>query len=113
MEGFFYITCGADEEERIIDRFASRYGWTIPEIMDLDARDLHRMYRQIRIEERRTQAREQWLVMLPMMLKKEMKFMTYEDYWDRVSGQSIDTRPAEEILAEVAQIRAEFAREGG
>lgn len=113
MEGFFYITCGADEEERIIDRFASRYGWTIDEILDLGAGDLYRMYRQIRIEERRTQAREQWLVMLPMMLKKEMRFISYEDYWDRVSGQSIDTRPAEEILAEVEEIRSELEKEGG
>lgn len=71
------------------------------------------MYRQIRIEERRTQAREQWLSMLPMMIKKEVKYMSWEDYWDRVSGATYDTRPAEEILAEVTQIREEFAREGG
>lgn len=49
----------------------------------------------------------------PYMIRKDIKFMSWEDYWDRVSGQNIDLRPASEILAEVAEIREEFAKEGG
>ena len=81
--------------------------------MDLSAGDLSRMYRQIRIEDRRKEAREYYLAQYPYMIRKDIKYMSWEDYWDRVSGQNIDLRPASEILAEVAEIREEFAKEGG
>ena len=46
--------------------------------------------------------------MLPMMASKVLKFMSFEEYYDQVSGRNIDLRPDEEILAEVEAIRKEM-----
>ena len=108
MEGFFLFACGSDSEDEIIDRFAARYGWTVSEILDLDLVRRSGLYTTIRSETRKREAREQWLSMLPMMASKVLKFMSFEEYYDQVSGRNIDLRPDEEILAEVEAIRKEM-----
>lgn len=65
----------------------------------------------IRRETRKEEAREQWIAMLPMMASKMLKFMSFEEYYDQVSGRNIDLRPDEEILAEVEAIRKEMKEE--
>lgn len=108
MEGFFYITCGDVSEWELIDSIGHRYGWTIDQIRDLGASDLYHIYRQVRIEKRRTEAREQWIAMLPLMLLHQVKYMEWNDYYDQVSGRTIDLRPDAEILADVAKVREEL-----
>lgn len=108
MEGFFYVIGRPDQEDEIIDRLASRYGWTVPEILDLDAAYLYRMDRKAKEARNRDDAFQTWLVQLPFMIRKEMKFKSFGDYWSQVSGKNIDLRPDEEILAEVAAIREEL-----
>lgn len=105
MEKFFYVVGRASEEDEIIDRLAERYGWTVKEIMDLDAAYLYRMDRKAIEGNKRKEAREQWIAMLPLMAEKRIEYMSFEAYYDQVSGKSIDTRPDEEILEEVYEIR--------
>ena len=108
MEIFFYISCGDDEPSRIIDRFAHRYGWTLEQINDLDVVSFHEMNKQIRIEERRTEAREQWIAMFPMMVTGQINYMSFKDYYDQVSGVTLDLRPVDEIMAEIDEIEKEL-----
>ena len=108
MEGFFYIISGTNEEDAVIDRLATRYGWTVPEILDLDAVYLYRMDRKAKEGKNRDDAYQAWLVQLPFMIRKETKYVSFSDYWDRVSGKNLDLRPDAEILAEVAAIREEL-----
>ena len=108
MEGFFYVIGGSTEEDEIIDRLASRYGWTVREILDLDAAYLYRMDRKAKEALNREDAYRVWLAHLPYMIEKKMRYKSFETYWDQVSGKSLDTRPDAEILAEVAEIREEL-----
>lgn len=45
----------------------------------------------------------QWVVQLPVMDKEN--YISFDDYCKKVTGQNIDMRPAEEIMAEVEEIR--------
>lgn len=108
MEGFFYIIGGSNEEDAVIDRLASRYGWTVSEIMNLDAVYLYRMDRKAKESKNRDDAFQMWLVRLPFMMRKEIKHQSFSEFWDQVSGKNYDNRPDEEILAEVAAIREEL-----
>lgn len=51
----------------------------------------------------------QWLAILPVMYEGKVKFVTYEDFRAKLTGSDIDTRPVEEILAEVAEVRKEVS----
>lgn len=51
--------------------------------------------------------KSQWVAYLPFMAMGFVKSMTYQDYKER-SLVTIDTRPTEEILAEVEAIRREI-----
>lgn len=44
--------------------------------------------------------RREWLALLPNMVTFG-KYMSFDDYYDRVTGKNIDMRPAEEIIAEI------------
>ena len=109
MARFFYFVGRSDEEAAVIDRFAARYGWTVSEILEMDAARLYELDKKVREADRRKEAREQWLAMLPLMSVKMLKFMSFEDYLGQVTGQNIDLRPDAEILAEVEQVRKELA----
>ena len=49
----------------------------------------------------------QWLAYLPMLIQSN-KFMSFAQFKDEMTGANIDTRPAEEILAEVEDIRVKL-----
>ena len=54
----------------------------------------------------------QWCALLPQMSLGLLKFVPFEEYYLRITGGSLDLRPAEEILAEAEQIRKEFGIDG-
>lgn len=64
-------------------------------------------------ERTKSQAWDLYLEQFHYMVGGKMKFEAFSTYYDRITGRNIDTRPDAEILAEVANIRAEFAKEGG
>ena len=109
MESFFYVVVRADTEVYIIDLIAQRYGWTIEEIYDLDVvilRDICKIIKKKNEEERVFQ---QWLALLPAMAAKLIKFIDYKDFKAQMTGQELDLRPKEEIIAEAHEIRKEIS----
>lgn len=76
--------------------------------MELDAVLLYRFHRIARKEHLRREAREQWLTMLPFMSMKFLKYISFEDYYGQYSGESLDTRSDEAILAEVEEVRRQL-----
>lgn len=53
-------------------------------------------------------AHRQWCALLPQMSVGLLKYVSFEEYYDRITGGTMDMRPAEEIIAEVAKIREEM-----
>ena len=111
MEKFFFFSGRDLEEPEIIDKIAHRYGWTIREIHELDAVMLFRLVLRIMKEDVRAQAWDLYLKHYHFMITKQLQFKDFDSFYGQLSGTDIDTRPAEEILAEVEEIKKRF--EGG
>lgn len=56
-------------------------------------------------EERRAEAKAEWNEALPFMALQMLKTVSFNEYYRRSQGKHLDMRPAEEILAEVNDIR--------
>ena len=54
---------------------------------------------------RRDTVYAEWVAIQPFMILEWLKFMSFDDYYTRRTGGDIDVRPAEEILAEVEEIK--------
>ena len=112
MERFFSLARGRSEAE-LIDLIAERYGWTIEQIMEIDARRFTEILVLAINERTKKRAYLEWLVITPLMCLKWLKFISFEDYLNRVTGQNIDLRPDAEILAEAEAIREEIRSNDG
>lgn len=53
--------------------------------------------------ERREQVQKQWTAMLPLMSIQYLKYMPFEEYYDKCSGRNIDMRSNEEIMADIEE----------
>ena len=63
------------------------------------------LYYRIREEERRDEAMQMWLVQFHFMVSGQMKYTSFTDIYDQISGRNIDLRSDSDILAEVEEIR--------
>jgi hypothetical protein len=65
-------------------------------------------------EERKEQVRKQWTAMLPMMSMQYLKYMPFEEYYEKCSGANIDMRSTEEIIADIEEThrKAHMQKEG-
>jgi len=106
VEGFFYIT--RKDAPDIIDALASRYGWTIRQIEEVDIITLADVLKMAIEKARRDTVYAEWTALQPFMVLKWLKFMRFDEYYDARTGADIDMRPAAEILAEVEEIRKEL-----
>lgn len=70
--------------------------------------ELADLLRIITAKNNEEKAFRQWLAVLPVMWSGMSKFIEFEDFRARLTGEDIDTRPASEILAEVEEIRQEM-----
>ena len=77
------------------------------EIGELDVAVMYRLSVKIAEENRTEMLRRTWLQYLPLMIMKMVKEVTFEEYLAR-NTVTYDTRPTEEILAEVDQVRREL-----
>ena len=65
-------------------------------------------------EERREQIKRQWTAMLPLMSIKYLKYIPFEEYYEKCTGATIDLRPVEEIIADIEEThRKAFGSESG
>lgn len=103
MESFFYI-CRQDAPE-IIDVLSSRYGWTVQQIEAIDIINLAEILKVAVEKTRRDTVYAEWVALQPFMVIKWIKFMQFSEYYDHRTGVDIDMRPAEDILAEVEEIK--------
>ena len=54
-------------------------------------------------EERKEQIRKQWTAMLPLMSIQYLKYMCFEEYYEKCTGINVDLRSTEEILADIEE----------
>ncbi len=59
-------------------------------------------------KEREDEIRGLYHALIPV-LGMRGKFMTFEEFYDKMTGADLDLRPAEEILKEAEEIQARFA----
>lgn len=85
--------------------FASRYGWTVGAIFELDIVILADLLSQINDKNNDEKIFRQWLAILPVMWSGMAKFIEFDEFKDRLTGADIDTRPTAEILADVEEVR--------
>lgn len=112
MEGFFSLARCRSEAE-LIDLIAERYGWTIEQIMEIDAKQFVDLTLLAVNERTKKRAFSEWLAVSPFMYMEWLKFVPFEEFLKRVTGQNIDLRPDEEILAEAQAIRNEIRSNDG
>ena len=105
MEEFFRI-CSKIDEEEIIDLLLHRYG-NFEYILHLDIDSALRIVDKAIEKEQENRFFVQWAVQLPHMSKET--FVSFDAYVDKLTGRNIDKRSVEECLAEIEQIKKQFA----
>lgn len=77
--------------------------------MALPLPDFLALYAKGREKEQESRIFLQWAIQLPLMATAD-KYTPYQEYYDRLTGANIDTRPAEVIMAEIEQAAARAAQ---
>jgi len=55
-------------------------------------------------KEKEERAHKQWSEMLPFMSLGMLEYISFEEYFENLSGKNIDMRPASEIIAEIEEL---------
>lgn len=104
MEEFFRLGCQIDEV-KLIDLVLRRYH-TLDALKVLDVGQTLKLLTMAVEEETKEKYRQEWTALLPCMVFAN-HYMTFEQYYETVTGQNVDIRPAEEIMAEIDRKHAE------
>lgn len=104
MEEFFRLGCQVDEV-KLIDLVLRRYH-TLDVLEVLSLEQFVKLVLMALEEESKEKYRAEWLSLLPCMIFTN-HYMTFEQYYETVTGANIDMRPAEEIMAEIDRKHAE------
>lgn len=108
MAHAFYEGCKIDYY-RMIDLFLHRYGG-IDALLPMPFIDFVRLHNVAQEEKIREENYLAWVQLYPHMDKKS--FISFDDFNAKATGKIIDTRPSEDILAEVAEIRRKVKENG-
>ena len=109
MAGFFYISSQVDEV-RLKDLLLRRYH-QLDFIKELSLEDFLEIVELAMEEEKKEKHRQEWLHLLPLMITTG-KYMSFENYYDSVTGKNIDMRSTEEIIAEIDAAHAKVNKDG-
>jgi len=60
--------------------------------------------------QKRDEAFQQWTSLLPYMSLGYFEYERFENYYNRITGKNIDTRPAEVIIAEIEELHSKFKK---
>lgn len=71
---------------------------------DMDLTEFCELCEYIQNKDRDDRLRDEWHSVLPYMLMKQLKFMSFDEYKDARTGANIDMRPADEIIAEIEEL---------
>ena len=55
----------------------------------------------VRKKDQEEEIRQQWVSILPFMYMKRLRYMSFQDYYDGCTGETIDRRPEQEIIDEI------------
>lgn len=69
--------------------------------MNMDFLDFTEFIRIGKEKEQEEALHRQWVSLLPGMSAKEFKYMSFKEYCDMCTGRNIDTRPSDDIIAEL------------
>ena len=95
MEGFFYIGCqidGIEVKELLLRRYHS-----LEFINSFELKEFCDFLILAIKKENREKIERQWLAMLPRI----PKYIPFDEFYDMATGQNIDWRPVDEIIAEI------------
>lgn len=114
MEEFFSIAWRTTPEE-LIDLFATRYGWSYDQIMDIPAGIFFALANKIKEQNRREELKAEWNTYLPFVAMNRIKFRenSFEEFYRRATGANLDLRPASDILAEAEEIQKTIGAQNG
>ena len=104
MEEFFRLGCQIDEV-KLIDLVLRRYH-SLDALKVLDISQTLKLLTMAIEEETKDRYRSEWTALLPVMVFAN-HYMTFEQYYETCTGQNIDNRPVEEIIAEIDRKHAE------
>lgn len=104
MEKFFRL-CAETDYEEVIDLLLHRYG-NLDYIMQLDIQAAMRVIEKAREKEKENRIFLQWVVQLPNMTQEN--YVSFDAYFDKVTGRNIDKRPVSECMAEIEEIKKKF-----
>ena len=98
MEEFFLLGCQIDEI-KLIDLVLRRYH-TLDVMKVLSVEQFIKLVLMALDEESKEKYRQEWLNLLPCMIFTS-HYMTFDQYYETVTGQNIDLRPVDDIIAEI------------
>jgi hypothetical protein len=104
VEEFFLLGCQVDEV-KLIDLVLRRYH-TLDVMKALSLEQFVKLVLMALEDESKEKYRAEWLSLLPCMVFTN-HYMTFEQYYDTVTGKNIDLRPVDEIIAEIDRKHAE------
>lgn len=55
-------------------------------------------------------AHRQWCAMLPFMGMGMLEYISFREYFEKLSGKNVDLRPASEIMAEIEELHQKGGR---
>lgn len=104
MEEFFLLGCQIDEV-KLIDLVLRRY-YSLDCMKVLSVEQFVKLILIALEDEQKERYRQEWLALIPTMVYGN-HYMTFEQYYETVTGANIDMRPTEEIIAEIDRKHAE------
>ena len=103
MEIFYEFSCkfNALETQEILYRKYS----SVQEILNMPITDFVEFVKQVYDKDNEEILHRQWCALLPLMSMKMIEYISFKDYYDKVLGKNIDTRPTEVILKEIEETK--------
>lgn len=105
MEEFFRIGCQVDEI-KLMDLVMRRYH-SLDCMKWLSVEQFARLILLALESEIKDHKRQEWCALLPMMCLPGSKYLSFEEYFDLVTGKNVDMRPVDVIMEEIDRKHAE------
>lgn len=96
--GGFFRCAGSYDEIEVKDLIYKRYN---SDVFSLPFEELFELVDYAKKKNFEADAHAQWCAQLPLMAIGYLKYISFADYLSKLRGDSIDMRPAAEIMAEI------------
>lgn len=103
MVSFFQICISFSDEVELEELILSRYH-NIDYVLAMNPSKFVRFIAKAREMQTEEHIKARWLALYPYMIMERIKFMPFEEYLEKSLGKNIDTRPTEEIIAEIEDL---------